>query len=464
MAGVSLKCGDCGALLKSVEEAQGHAELTSHSNFFKSTEAVLNLVCSSCGKPCRSKTIYTLSGFLMEGETLSADQNLPRDNKTPRVSSVLRERERERNAKVSLVPMDWFLPDDLSEQILACLPFADLVRAGAVCTRWRGIITSRSFRKKLLHGVSRRPWLLGPHGHAYDPVYNVWYELDLPRFKLFSACIAKVVSSTGLISALGKGKDGFARLYVYNPLTRRRREIARSLRVEDVICTPLAITVSRTTPSYRVSIVTTKDLPGVPVGRELSIRLYSSQPRMWVTCMTEVLIGWRSGYESVICDGVLYFSIYQTGYVSPWHGDGLVMYDLSGRCSNDLLASFVPVPCPLPRGCLMNMKEKLVLVGDISEDDRASFMSMKGVGIWVLNGREWHEIARMPDDLFLGFGSDPWIRSSGLNDLIYILSERGPYVVTFDMNQKQWSRNSLDKVPTDVCDCCCFEPWLEIAP
>ncbi|XP_044479336.1 chromatin assembly factor 1 subunit A-B-like [Mangifera indica] len=56
MAGVSLKCGDCGVLLKSVQEAQDHAELTSHSNFSESTEAVLNLVCTSCGKPCRSKT------------------------------------------------------------------------------------------------------------------------------------------------------------------------------------------------------------------------------------------------------------------------------------------------------------------------------------------------------------------------------------------------------------------------
>ncbi|OIW19196.1 hypothetical protein TanjilG_04939 [Lupinus angustifolius] len=56
MAGVSLKCGDCGALLKSVEEAQEHAELTSHSNFSESTEPVLNLVCTACSKPCRSKT------------------------------------------------------------------------------------------------------------------------------------------------------------------------------------------------------------------------------------------------------------------------------------------------------------------------------------------------------------------------------------------------------------------------
>ncbi|KAI6703781.1 hypothetical protein NL676_012917 [Syzygium grande] len=54
MAGVSLKCS---ALLKSVEEAQGHAELTSHSNFSESTEAVLNLVCSFCKKPYRSKIV-----------------------------------------------------------------------------------------------------------------------------------------------------------------------------------------------------------------------------------------------------------------------------------------------------------------------------------------------------------------------------------------------------------------------
>ncbi|XP_078156362.1 ubiquitin-associated (UBA)/TS-N domain-containing protein [Carex rostrata] len=56
MAGLSLRCGDCGAHLKSVEEAQQHAELTSHSNFSESTEAVLSLVCSTCGKPCRSQT------------------------------------------------------------------------------------------------------------------------------------------------------------------------------------------------------------------------------------------------------------------------------------------------------------------------------------------------------------------------------------------------------------------------
>ncbi|KAE8818186.1 F-box protein [Hordeum vulgare] len=36
--------------------AAAHAEATSHTNFAESTEAVLNLVCADCGKPCRSQT------------------------------------------------------------------------------------------------------------------------------------------------------------------------------------------------------------------------------------------------------------------------------------------------------------------------------------------------------------------------------------------------------------------------
>ena len=54
---LSLKCGVCGTLLKSVAEAQLHSETTGHApQFEESTEALLNLTCTDCGKPCRSQT------------------------------------------------------------------------------------------------------------------------------------------------------------------------------------------------------------------------------------------------------------------------------------------------------------------------------------------------------------------------------------------------------------------------
>ena len=40
MAALSLVCGQCGLQLKSVKEAQDHGELTGHSKFEESTEAV----------------------------------------------------------------------------------------------------------------------------------------------------------------------------------------------------------------------------------------------------------------------------------------------------------------------------------------------------------------------------------------------------------------------------------------
>ena len=57
MAGLSLRCGYCGAQLRSVEEALEHTEFTNHANFIESTEVVLNFVCSVCGKPCLSQTV-----------------------------------------------------------------------------------------------------------------------------------------------------------------------------------------------------------------------------------------------------------------------------------------------------------------------------------------------------------------------------------------------------------------------
>ena len=52
----SLVCGDCNTLLRSVKEAQDHADATGHTNFEESVEAVQRLVCTECGKVCRNQT------------------------------------------------------------------------------------------------------------------------------------------------------------------------------------------------------------------------------------------------------------------------------------------------------------------------------------------------------------------------------------------------------------------------
>ena len=57
---VSLKCGQCGVLLRNVAEAQNHNELTGHSQFEESTEQLVLKVCKTCGKPARTEAEITL--------------------------------------------------------------------------------------------------------------------------------------------------------------------------------------------------------------------------------------------------------------------------------------------------------------------------------------------------------------------------------------------------------------------
>uniref|UniRef100_A0A7S0YH05 UBA domain-containing protein n=1 Tax=Polytomella parva TaxID=51329 RepID=A0A7S0YH05_9CHLO len=50
----SLKCGQCGVLLRSVAEAQAHNDATGHTAFEETLELVKIMTCLVCGKPCRT--------------------------------------------------------------------------------------------------------------------------------------------------------------------------------------------------------------------------------------------------------------------------------------------------------------------------------------------------------------------------------------------------------------------------
>ncbi|KAG2720487.1 hypothetical protein I3760_02G038200 [Carya illinoinensis] len=375
----------------------------------------------------------------------------------------------ESSKETTAVSLELILPDDLLERILAYLPIASIFRAGCVCKRWHEIVSSNRFLWNFSHVLSQKPWYFmftnsgEPIGYAYDPILRKWYGIELPEIKAPDWSIA---SSCGLVGFMDN--ESRSELYICNPITKlcKKLEEPPGLKFSDY--SALAVSVNRISPGYLITVVKSKQVPGNFFQWDISIHIYDSETIMWTTSLTEVLTGWRGGNESVICNGILYFLIYSTGSGVPESRHGLVAYSLSSRTSHGLLnRSFIPVPCPLTCGRLMNLKGKLVMVGGIGKQDRADII--KGIGIWLLNGKEWREIARMPHKFFQGFGEfDDVFASSGTDDLIYIQSYGAPALLIFDMNQKQWKWSQkcpvTKRFPLQLFTGFCFEPRLEIAP
>ncbi|GMH22442.1 hypothetical protein Nepgr_024285 [Nepenthes gracilis] len=368
-----------------------------------------------------------------------------------------------------VVSMDSILPDELLERILSYLPIASIFRVGCVCKKWHEIVTSKRFFLILSNVLAQKPWYFmftssdEPMGYAYDPTLRKWYSLNLPCFITSNWFIA---SSCGLVCFMSNDKQ--CELHVNNPLTKCCRRLVEPpcLKLSDY--SALAMSVNRTCLGYKISIVKSRQVPENFYQWDLSIHIYDSETAVWVTSFTEVFTGWRGGDESVICNGILYFLIYATGGGMPDSRHGLIKYNLSSRSSHSLLMrNFIPVPCSLTCGRLMNLKERLVMVGGIGKQDRYDII--KGIGIWVLSGTEWQEVARMPHKFFQGFGElDDVFASSGTDDLIYIQSYGAPALLIFDMSHKQWRWSQkcpvTKRFPLQLFNGFCFEPRPEIAP
>ncbi|WVZ17498.1 hypothetical protein V8G54_010480 [Vigna mungo] len=369
----------------------------------------------------------------------------------------------------SAVSVNTVLPDELVERILAYLPVVSIFRASSVCKRWHEIITSERFQWNPSNSLPQRPWYFmftysdEPTGYAYDPILRKWYGIELPFIETSSWF---VVSSYGLVCFMDN--DSRSKLCMCNPITKRCRRLEGPPGLKFSDYSALAMSVNRKSHSYTLAIVKSKQIPEDFVQWEISIHIYRSEKETWMTTATEVLMGWRGGNESVICNGVLYFLVYLAGGVPSESRHALIAYNISNLTSQPTLRrSFIAAPCSLTCGRLMNMKEKLVMVGGIGKPDRPDII--KGIGIWVLNDRKWEEIVRMPHRYFQGFGEfDDVFASSGTGDQIYIQSYGSPALLTFDLNLKQWKWSQKCPVskrfPLQLFTGFCFEPRLEIAP
>ncbi|XP_027908032.1 F-box/kelch-repeat protein At3g61590-like [Vigna unguiculata] len=367
------------------------------------------------------------------------------------------------------VSVNTVLPDELVERILAYLPVVSIFRASSVCKRWHEIVTSERFQWNPSNSLPQRPWYFmftysdEPTGYAYDPIPRKWYGIELPFIETSSWF---VVSSYGLVCFMDN--DSRSKLCMCNPITKRCRRLEGPPGLKFSDYSALAMSVNRKSHSYTLAIVKSKQIPEDFVQWEISIHIYHSEKETWMTTTTEVLMGWRGGNESVICNGVLYFLVYSAGGVPSESRHALIAYNVSNLTSQTTLRrSFIAAPCSLTCGRLMNMKEKLVMVGGIGKQDRPDII--KGIGIWVLNDRKWEEIVRMPHKYFQGFGEfDDVFASSGTDDQIYIQSYGSPALLTFDLNLKQWRWSQKCPVskrfPLQLFTGFCFEPRLEIAP
>jgi hypothetical protein len=364
------------------------------------------------------------------------------------------------------VSLDNIVPYDILERIFTFLPIASMIRATAVCKRWYNIIYSSRFL--WAHMLPQRPWYFmftsneTAAGYAFDPILRKWYDLELPCIDK-SSCF--VSSSCGLVCFMDNDNRNI--ISVSNPIRKDCKRLLEPPGVTLPDYSTIAIKVDRLSHNYTITVAKSKQTPGDYVRWDFSVYKYDSWTGTWVGAVNEVFIGWRGGDDSIICDGVLYCLIHSTGVlgnVNPRHG--LIMYDLvAGTSNTSLMQTSIPVPCSLTCGRLVNLREKLVLVGGIAKHNRPDII--KGIGIWELHEKQWHELARMPHKYFQGFGEfDDVFASSGTDDLVYIQSYGATALLVFDITQKQWRWSVKCPVskrfPLQLFTGFCFEPRLDI--
>ncbi|CAM8925183.1 unnamed protein product [Rhodiola kirilowii] len=349
------------------------------------------------------------------------------------------------------------LQDDLLEQILIYLPVTSIIRAGLVCKKWREITISKRFLWNASQTVQQKPWYFMCVDDFLTPTSLTWYAYDPILQKCQGGDFLDIMkshtsfdSSDGLVCFV---KDN--EIHVCNPITKEHKKLHEPPRT----CLYhhrrlINIWVNRRLHNYNVSVLDYEEDALLNV--EFLFQVYDSATMKWATSQPEILIGWTSDSQSVICNGVLYFRIYSVGPIK----DGLLAYNFSSNSSTHgtLINSIIPLPCSMILG-LMNLKEKLIIVGAI---DKPGVENLHiGFGIWLLKGKNWQEISRITRPCFyICYGN---FESSGADDLIYIHNKVDPELVVFDMNQKLWTCCQdcpLEYVTTGLC----FQPRLDISP
>ncbi|XP_042396560.1 F-box/kelch-repeat protein At3g61590-like [Zingiber officinale] len=373
------------------------------------------------------------------------------------------EEEEEKEDKGTLMSWDVSLPDELLQMVLSLLPIANIIKLGMVCKRWYEVV----------HSSPPLSWaMMAPQkplffrfcfhdcaflGHLYDPCFVQWYNFDFPRLE---KSIWRTSSSGGLVCLMNTN-DG-DRLLVGNPIKRDWKLLPRVPGGSSPQFNALALSFDRLTRSYTVVVAKCTELPGTLWKWHLSVHIYESTTKSWATLLAQDIEFWMGSNEAVICNGVLYYVI------GPVQRPYLLAFDLAKPPSaiESLIQEAIPAPFSLACAGLINLSNKLVMVGRID-------WPRKGVVILELEDKTWREVAYTPIPVYMIFDNKNFI-SCGVRDFLFMHSRGWPTLLTFDMRQKMW------KWSCQLCPCprlyieplqfrslyyCgfCFEPRLDVS-
>ncbi|KAK2966464.1 hypothetical protein RJ640_018993 [Escallonia rubra] len=367
------------------------------------------------------------------------------------------------------ISLDSVLPDVLQEKFLASLPIACVVKACCVCKKWNGMVHSKKFVLDDADVLSHNPWYFmftgsdEPVGFVYDSILQKWYGFEFPLI-IKDTWIA--APSCGLVCFMDE--ESSSELHVCNPITRDYKKLEAPLDPIFSVYSALAFSVDRESDDYTVAVVRSRQPSDYNQQWEASIHVYNSQTMIWVPPVVGSLEGWRAGNVSVICDGILYFLVYSTRVGEIRNSHGLLSYNLNKPpSSGELMDTFISAPCALTCGRLMNLNNELVMVGGVGRQDRPGII--RGIRVWVLKGRDWEEVSRMPPRFFQGFGElDDVFAGTGAGDLIYIQSYGATVLAVFDIKLNQWTWSQKcpmsKRSALQLFSGFCFEPRLGVSP
>ncbi|XP_042396408.1 F-box/kelch-repeat protein At3g61590-like [Zingiber officinale] len=377
------------------------------------------------------------------------------------------EEDEEEEDNGTLLSWDAILPDELLQKVLSLLPIADIIKLGIVCKRWYEIVHSRPSLWTMM--APQKPWFLLScfndcvlSVRAYDPCLQQWHIFGFPGLE---KSIWHASSSYGLV-CLTNHEDR-SRLLVSNPITRDWKRLPHVPGGSSPDYNALALSFDRRTRSYTVVFAKcTAHMPGNNHQWHFSIDIYKSTTQSWATLFAQDLGSWKGGDEGVVCDGVFYYLIHPNTEQRPH----LVAFDLAKPPSTiqSLIREAVPAPCPLTCARLINLSDKLVMVGGGGWCNRL----IKGLTIWELEDKRWREVTRMPVEMSTSLCT---IRENficcGAGDLVFIQCLGLPMaLLTFNMRLKVW-RTMNDPIQYFMARFLirffsgfCFEPRLDVTP